>query len=64
MAKKTAKGARALNGSYQTGAPRTKTMGVRLTAEEERIIIRAAPRGVAPSVWLRQLALEAAENRR
>lgn len=45
------------------GEARTRTLGIRLTAEEEAAIVEATPPGLPPSVWLRQLALAAASRR-
>lgn len=44
------------------GVARTRILGVRLTDEEESVILEAVPEGVPPSVWLRQLALAAARK--
>jgi hypothetical protein len=44
------------------GEARTRTLGIRLTAEEEAAIVDATPPGLPTSVWLRQLALAAAKK--
>lgn len=61
MAKKTE--TRGRPPARDDGKARTRTMGVRLTAEEEALIVEATPPGLPPSVWLRQLALTAAARR-
>lgn len=45
------------------GIARTRTLGIRLTEEEEAAIVAATPAGLPPSVWLRQIALAAAARR-
>lgn len=45
------------------GEARTRTLGIRLTEEEEAAIVEATPPGLPPSVWLRQLALAAAARK-
>lgn len=46
------------------GVARTRTLGVRLTEEEEAAIVEATPEGLPPSVWVRILALAAARKAR
>lgn len=48
----------------EDGQARTRTLGIRLTEEEEAMIVEATPAGLPPSVWLRQLALAAAARRK